>query len=366
MSGTPTRIRLLNGLGHTLRTVGLAPPRPDADALIARVEQQAALALAANDPFRPFFRSAIDGANAGAGLTPFGRWGVPRLAERMVANHLRLTEAFDRRPELAAIPVERPVVVVGWYRSGTTTLHRLLTRVQGARVPRAWELYFPHPERGDPKSDARHRRRRMVRMLRLAQFAIPKLKHLHPISADDPEESTVLLDNTGLGVYFLHAFGAHEHGLGLVAKDTTFAYAAMRRQLQLLTATGGGGRWILKCPFSLWKLDELLAVFPGAQIVCIHRDEQDTLDSVCRLATTLQQSFRVEVDAAGIRRFWSDFYRQGRERSLAVRDTLGNERFVDVAFDDLVRDPQATVSMLTDALDLDRHQEAGVGEGRRA
>jgi hypothetical protein len=270
----------------------------------------------------------------------------------MVENHLRVADAFERRPELADVPVERAVVVVGWYRSGTTTLHRRLTEVEGARVPRAWELYFPVPEGSEPGVDARRRRARMVRMLRLAHFAIPALSELHPIAADDPEESTVLLDNAGLGVYFLHAFGAHAHGWRLVEEDTTCAYASMRRQLQLLTASGGAGRWILKCPFSLWKLDELLEVFPDAQIVHIHRNEQDTLDSVCRLASTLQHSFRAEVDPEKIRRFWSAFYREGLERSRAVRATLGSERFVDVAFEDLVREPQTSVSRLSDVLGL--------------
>lgn len=346
MSGPPKRIRLLNGLGRALSPMGLAPRAPDAEVLISRAERSTGLQMAAADPFRGFFSSAIAGANEGAGLSPFGRWGVPRLAERMVSNHLRLTDVFERRPELADVPVERPVLVVGRYRSGTTMLHRLLAQAEGARNPRAWELYFPVPELEDAGADARLRRARMDRMLRLAHFAIPSLRKLHTITADDPEEATVLLDNAGLGVYFMHAFGAHEHGRRLVEGDTSFAYRSLLRQLQLLATTGGGGRWILKCPFSYWKLDEFLAVFPDAQIVHIRRDRRDTLASICRLATALQHSFRRRVDPTQIEQFWSTFYSDGRERLRTTREALGSERFVDVAFEDLVAAPDTVMDRL--------------------
>jgi hypothetical protein len=209
-------------------------------------------------------------------------------------------------------------------------------------------------------------------MLRMAHLAIPALPRMHRIEADSPEEATVLLDNAGVGVYFLHAFGAHAHGRFLADHDLGYAYRSMAQQLRLLSHAGGGGRWILKCPFSMWKLDALFRAFPDARIVHTHRDPRESVASVCSLSAILQQSFCREVDLHAIGRFWSDFYLEGLKRSAAFRRAHPDAPIIDVPYDRLVHDTDAVVRELGDALSLQidpasvARQRRQVGHGQHA
>ncbi|MGD8861944.1 MAG: sulfotransferase [Myxococcales bacterium] len=200
----PPLVRLANLAGAVGAPLGLSPGRPTPKSLIAEVEGRTdpeTVAAAAGEPYRAAFDSALGAAAEGTELTPFGRWAVAEVARRMLQNRLGIARALQRTPEIAQQPLPSPVFVVGWFRSGTTLLHRLLSSAAGARIPRAWGLYFPVPGPGDPARDARRRRARMRRMLRMAHLAIPALPRMHRIEADSPEEATVLLDNAGVGVY---------------------------------------------------------------------------------------------------------------------------------------------------------------------
>jgi hypothetical protein len=270
----------------------------------------------------------------------------------MLSNRLGIADILQRHPEIDDIPIERPIFIVGWFRSGTTLLHRMLSQGEGVRFPRAWELFFPVPGPGDRDREARRRLRRMRRYLGLAHTVIPALREMHPIEAESAEESSVLLDNEGVGVYFVHAFGAMSHGRFLGDRDLGYAYRSLRRQLQLLSWAGGRGRWVLKCPFTMWKLDELLDVFPDACIVHTHRDAGHSVPSVCSLSAILQHSFCENVDLQVIGRFWSDFCLEGLKRSLAFRRSHPRIQVIDVHFSDLVADPAGVVRRVASHLDL--------------
>ena len=193
----------------------------------------------------------------------------------------------------------------------------------------------------------------MRNMLWLAHLAIPELRFLHRIEVDSPEESTVLLDNAGLGVYFLHAFGAHRHGWHLAGSDLSRAFQSMRVQLQLLQHSSGRfGRWVLKCPFTVAHIGAFLDVFPDATVIHVHRDASKALSSVCRLATTLQTSFLLRPDLKSIGAFWSTYYLDALERSWQFRRAHPSRQIIDVSYSDLVRDPVETAMKLQKPLGL--------------
>ena len=362
----PPLVRLANAAGAALSPLGLAPAQPDAQEVIDAVARRTGLDAEGSE-YEAAFRSAMASAGEGTELTPFGRWGVRQVAWRMLDNRVRIADVLRRTPEIERIPIERPVFVVGWFRSGTTLLHRLLASARGARVPRAWELYFPVPGDGDPERDAARRRHRMERMLRIAHTAIPALRTMHRIEAESPEEATVLLDNEGAGIYFLHAFGAHAHGHFLARHDMDYAYRSLKRQLQLLSFSGGAGRWVLKCPFSMWKLDALFRAFPDATVVHTFRDPRESIGSVCSLSAILQQSFCRSVDLNAIGQFWSRFCLDGLQRSASMRAD-GSGRIFEVGYRELVAGTAGVLTRLGSALDLELPppdpQRGGGGHGR--
>lgn len=346
-------VRASNLALATVGRVGWRLPEPDADHLVAAATRSHTRSHI-DEAIRSHVASAIQSMREDGGLTPFGRWSAHAILKRMLNNAQAIGSYLDRHPSVASEPISRPVIVVGLYRSGTTLLHRLLASAPGALVPRAAELYFPLVGNHTGRALDIARRRRMRRMLTLAHLAIPDLARLHRIDVDSPEEATALLDNAGLGVYFIHAFGAHAHGDRLAAADLTPAYRAMRTQLQLLQHLGSRrGRWILKCPFSLGHLRSVLDVFPDADVVWIHRDPALSLSSVCRLSATLQASFRARVSRADIGAFWHANYRDTLERAGNTRRQCRPGSIIDIDYRQIVTHPDRTMAAIGERLDLE-------------
>ena len=63
----------------------------------------------------------------------------------LLAARLKTTDYLDKRPELLARPVERPVFVFGVPRTGTTLLSNLLACDPARRSPLTWEIDEPVP-----------------------------------------------------------------------------------------------------------------------------------------------------------------------------------------------------------------------------
>ncbi|MBI1384770.1 MAG: hypothetical protein GC150_07665 [Rhizobiales bacterium] len=343
---------LFNGLALVGRGLGLERTCLSVDALEKRVWPNLGEGHL-DDTSRALTASAIASVGEDSRLTPFGEYAVREIVLRTMRVQRALSEFKASHPEILARRVERPILIVGWYRTGTTLAHRLLASADRVRAPRAYELYFPVPEHEEPLEADRTRIKRTRAMLRLAHLAIPALRRLHRITPESAEESTVLLDNAGAGIYMLHAFGAHGHGERLMASDLHAAYAALKCQLQVLQGPAPSpDRWILKCPFSLAHLMAFHQVFPDGSVVHIHRDIVGALASVCRLALTLQSAFVERPDVRAIGRFWANFCLEAAAHAERARTLYPRGHYIDVDYDSLSREPIATALALGEKLAL--------------
>ena len=62
-----------------------------------------------------------------------------------LVTRLQMQEAFTRHPEIAEEQIERPMIVTGLPRSGTSALFNLLDADPDARGLLMWETVFPQP-----------------------------------------------------------------------------------------------------------------------------------------------------------------------------------------------------------------------------
>src|SRR5205085_549054 len=107
-----------------------------------------------------------------------------------------------------------------------------------------------------------------------------------------------------------------------------------------------GTRWVLKTPFHLWALDALLAVFPDACIVQLHRDPKKVLPSWCSLVHTVHEAVTLAADRKRIGQNCVELWSEGMKRGLQTRDLANPAQFYDIQYNDLVRDPVGEVESL--------------------
>ncbi len=109
------------------------PVEFDIDEMLAEAVDQAAVGgdLDDNDGFSDRLAAHVDAIESDDGLTQLTRSSLRQRVVRLLRNRLSLTELIKRYPEIEAIPIEKPFIVVGMPRSGTTHLVNLIPTGHG-------------------------------------------------------------------------------------------------------------------------------------------------------------------------------------------------------------------------------------------
>jgi Sulfotransferase family len=334
----------------------------------ADVLADACHAAGAHDFGDDVFRTPLQVLLSSLADAPLNEMGVALLRGGIVKSlvtRLRAVQWFDRCPEIAAETIERPIVVVGMMRSGTTLLQRLLASDPRCYCAFGWEVNDPAPpldmnwDEPDPRIMAAEARDEQMRTY------APDLYAIHPMDAHQAEEEIM---------FFADAFLSHvpeascrvlAYRSWLDGQDFTPAYVHLQRMLQLLQWQKKRrgqyrSRWVLKTPAHLGYLETLFSVFPDAHVVHVHRDPLDTIPSGASLNTTLWKMHADDVDPAEVGRQWIERMAWANRRALAARERLERERvrFTDVWFRDAVADPLGQIERIYDATGLELHADA--------
>ncbi len=292
-----------------------------------------------------------------------GRLITRQMVLKALANRLMVERYVERFPEVERIEVRRPLFVVGFPRTGTTLLQRLLSLDEGYRSLKFWELHTPVPILIDRHVADRRRRIQVAeRALRITNWLFPEMPQMHQTDALTPEECWQLFFPTfGFFNFDLQA-GLYDWGNWLFEQDMSFPYGEYRRCLQLLAHQEPTGLFVLKCPEHMWFLDAVLKVFPDAGIVWTHRDPFHSVPSYCSMISLNRRMLYGRADPLEVGAHITDRFHVGVSRAMALRERVGEERFFDVRFHELIRDPAAMVRRIKawHGMDHDQRSEAAV------
>jgi len=293
-----------------------------------------------------------------AALTPAGNKVTRALLRSALVARLLSESGWERHPEHADVPIERPVFVTGMPRTGTTALHRLLTADPGHQGLELWltEVPQPRPPRESWESDpvftgiAQGYRRHHVEH--------PEFMGLHYIAADQPEECWRLLRQSMASVSFESLAHIPTYSRWLDGYDWGAAYRRHRANLQLVGLPDAGRRWVLKNPSHLYALDALMAAYPDALVVQTHRSPRAAVASACSLSAHATEGWSEVFAGERIGRDQLDLLGRGVDRFAAQRRRYDPTRFIDVYYDDFVADPVGTVEEVYAAFDLPFNEAA--------
>jgi len=328
-------------VGGAERLVSLAP-----DALLAEARESTGLSDFGGDAWRNHFDVLLRALEEESQLHLPGRLVVRTELLQALRNRLRLAELWRAQPSLLEAEVRAPVFIVGSPRSGTSILHELMACDPASRAPAMWEMAHPVGEEGECAEVA-------DRVTRFWHDLQPEYETMHANSGYLPNECIFitlhefLSDHWG-GCHVVPSYDTH-----LIKSDQRPAYRYHKRFLQTLQVRSASRRWLLKAPSHLFQLRTLFDVYPDARIVRTHRDPLKTLPSAISLMGTLKWMRCREVDMSLASQLLPSGYAHvfGREIEQRASGLLSDERFVDVHFADLVRDPVGTVEQVYRALD---------------
>jgi sulfotransferase family protein len=318
---------------------------PRAEDLVARARRRAGFADFGATPFTDALEVLLRSCREEADLSLFGRFAIRWDSVRFLSNLLRLRAEELQAPQILDLPIERPILIAGLPRSGTTFLHSLLAEDPANLVPRVWQLIHPYPAKS---AGADRRPQQVARQLRLFAVLAPEFRRVHPIAADSPQECSEITAHVFASLRFDTTYRIPSYRRWLDRTGHRHAYRFHKRFLQHLQhQAGGNGRWVLKCPDHIFALTAIREVYPDARLVFVHRDPLAVLLSVARLTAVLRRPFTRHIDKLEIGRQDSDRWLSATELMIAAAERQPfAEPIFHVHYTDLARDPLETVASI--------------------
>ena len=324
------------------------PVRFDADDVLAAAAQRAGLSDFGSDDFRARLAVQCRAIEEDADLNALGRLGVHANLVRYATNRLRFEDLLRRHPEILEVKLERPLIVAGMPRTGTTHLLNLIGADTRLRSLPYWEALEPVPVRGEaPGRDGRDPRwTRCDASYQQMVASMPLIVAMHDMPPEHIHEE-IELEELDFASYLLEWLCRpprwRDHYLAL---DQRPHYAYMKRVLQALSWLRGPSRWVLKSPQHLEQLPALLDVFPDATLVLTHRDPVAVLRSTLTMLGYGDRVRRRRVDLEGLADYWID--RVGRLLAACARDVdrLPASQTIDVPFHEFMADDLGMVAKI--------------------
>lgn len=345
-SNLPLKFRLLNWAGDRFKLNNLPWFDLTEKSLLTTAQNQTGLSDWGNEDFRTPLKIVLASLNSEANLSLVGRYFFREYFIRLLANRLQLQQDFQRYPEILQVPIEKPLFVIGFFRSGTTFLHNLLSSDPGSRWLHVAEVMSPCPAPKQERWESDPRIEQAKNLLKFQDSLAPNYSTALAIDANRPAECSRLFEYGFIGHQFDFRANVKTYSQWLDRQDLVDAYQYYRQQLQYLSWRWSGSHWLFKAPAHLFAMDALLKVFPDACIVHIHRDPIKAVPSCCSLSAMGRGRFSDRVELTEIGSHWLNLLSRGVERTMQARAGASEDRFFDVNYVDLIKNPIETVRQI--------------------
>lgn len=271
-----------------------------------------------------------------------------------LVHHLtsRIHLQADRKaiPAIAEQEIKAPLIVIGPPRSGSTLLHTLLSLDPDNMAPEHWVCREPSPPLGDTPPPPERLQRAEQRMMQLFAL-VPDIFVTHPYmieegSGDLAECGSDILNIVSTSQQMWCFWGGESYKRYLLDADHTAALEFHHDFLQHVQWSKQGKRWALKGSDHMLWLKELAARYPDAKLIWTHRDLAQQLGSLASVQSILLglRGFPVTPErrrAQGARAI--ALQHAAVEKAMKARDIIGEERFLDISYHDMLTDQLGTV-----------------------
>jgi len=277
------------------------------------------------------------------------------MAASMAIGRLRAGAAMTRhRTEHGGCDLLPPIAIVGGWRTGTTFLFRLLATDPRLRAPLPAELGDPVRMAGLDDAEQEAFIEAAGRAHDMLHVLNPELQAIHDSGPRLPEECVLAMGTDLRSWGFSSTTRLDGYSRWLAGQDLSGTYERHRHVLEALDR-GDGRRWVIKAPAHTAELTHLVATFPDAVVVHLHRDVVETVASGASLFATFRSMYSDEVDAADVGRFQADQTELWFRRAAAFRASPAGRAatVVDVDYEHLVADPAEVVTAVYAAADLE-------------
>ncbi len=324
-------------------------PPLEREALLAEARRRSVLEDIGDTWFYEPLDKMLECLRSEAQLTPKGTAMEAEKNVGYLINRLTRIDLINRHPEILDEDVKVAAAILSLGRTGSSKTHRLLSAAPSHTAMKWWEGQFPFPFEGEQVGNPVERRKRA----QAVHDQWPDMSHIHPTTLDTPEEEAFIIDQSFVGTMIECFVWLPTYIEWLKGFDQMPAYRELKTALQMLQwqdPSRRGKYWILKSPTHMSAPQTLLDAFPGALIVQTHRDPLKTVPSHCSMITPLIHMKSDAISKEQIGRFTCKRWADMSNDVIDLRERIGDDRFIDIQFDDLTEQPMVEMGKVFDRL----------------
>jgi len=343
-----------------VEAAGRMPVEFTEEAVLRAAREATGLSDFGADDFRVRLAIWLQAVDEDEELGAVGRIGVFRDITRYATNRLRFEDLLKRHPEILDVEIDRPIIIAGLPRSGTTHLLNLIAADRRLRSLPYWESIEPIPIAGE-EPDANGVDPRLARCrenYKQQDMMMPLLKNMHDMAPEHVHEEIELqcIDFSSYELEWIATVPRwRDHYL---AEDQRPSYAYMKNVLRALQWMRGPKRWILKSPQHMEQLGPLMDTFPDATLAMTHRDPVSVIASTVTMLVYGDRIRRTRVDPPAVAAYWIDRIERVLRACVKDRNQIPADRSIDVLFHEFMDDDLAMVRRIYELADLEMSAEA--------
>ncbi|TGD72297.1 sulfotransferase [Mangrovimicrobium sediminis] len=321
------------------------------------------------DDYQTGLAVVLASMDADPSFTPAGRqlaWDAVLLT---LMARLYTQEGWKAHPQWQYNAIEKPLVITGLVRSGTTALHKLMGADPQFQGLEHWLTVAPMPRPPREEWESHPAYQRALNYLARLFGVSPEAAATHNIVAHEYDECLELQRQNFTSNRWACTWYSGGYDAWWQSQDERPSFD---RYVDILKLIGcyDQRRWLLKNPGTAGHLAWLFEHFPDACVVQMHRHPLRAVPSISSTIQFIHRAFEgegAEVTAPllGVREMhkWIDAIEAG----YPVREQH-EDRFMDVYHKDLHADPMGTIRQIYERFEIEMSADAErlIGERIRA
>ena len=286
-------------------------------------------------------------------LSRIGRFQTTQYAKRHLIQRSRLEALYAEYPEIDEVEIERPLIIAGLPRSGTTHLLNLIGADERLRSLRYWESLEPIPSPAARRGEIPDLRRQNGQaQLDMQNMMMPLFRNMYDVENDGIHEE-VELQHMCMSTLLMAASAQIPDWMrNYFERDQLPHYAFMKRAIKALQFLEPRERWVLKSPQHLCCMPALSETFPDATFVVTHRDPVAVFASWATMLTYAGRFSRSTVDPRGTADYAQLLMKLLLDGLVRDRAVLPEDRTEHVYFHEFMADDWGTLSRIYERADL--------------